>query len=610
MMNPCAPSKITVEGWLRRQLEIEAAGLMGNLDKVWPDVRDSAWIGGNRDGWERVPYWLDAFVPMAYLLGNEDMIARADRYIQSILDRQQEDGWICPCKKENIPNYDLWAVFLIGKVLALYAEFTDSQRAIDGLYRAMKNLYELLENGTVKLFAWGQYRWFEGLIPIKFLHDRFKEDWLIALSAKIEEQGADYGSFEELWKTPLNKWTYETHIVNLGMMLKIEALTRALLGKSKVSADKQYNLLKRYNGTAVGIFTGDECLSGISAIQGTELCAVVEQMYSCEWLYRVTGNSAWMDRLELMAFNAQPATFSDDMWTHQYVQMANQISCRPFPGKSLFRTNGGEAHLFGLEPNFGCCTANGGQGWPKLAMHIFFEKKNAIVCPMMLPASLHTEMKGSRVELSIKTEYPFRHHGEYTVSVDKPVKFALQIRIPGWAEGVTVNGQTYEGNKYVVIDKVWEGSETVSIAFVASPKLLSRPYAMKAASWGPLVFSLPIETEWKMREYEHNGVERKFPYCDYSLIPHSDWAFGYADAELTVEEREGDDVPFSSKAPRVVLKANLAPIDWRMADGYAEVCAKTPYSRAALADASEMELYPYGCAKLRMTEMPMVNKKG
>ena len=30
------------KGWLRRQLELQAKGLAGNLDKVWPDVRDSA----------------------------------------------------------------------------------------------------------------------------------------------------------------------------------------------------------------------------------------------------------------------------------------------------------------------------------------------------------------------------------------------------------------------------------------------------------------------------------------------------------------------------------------------------------------------------------------
>ena len=51
--------EIKPEGWLKRQLRIQADGLSGNLDKVWPDVRDSRWIGGDREGWERVPYWLD-----------------------------------------------------------------------------------------------------------------------------------------------------------------------------------------------------------------------------------------------------------------------------------------------------------------------------------------------------------------------------------------------------------------------------------------------------------------------------------------------------------------------------------------------------------------------
>ena len=77
-------------GWLKQQLIIQAESLSGNLDKVWPDVRDSAWIGGKREGWERVPYWLDGFIPLAYLLNDEDMIARAQRYIDAILEQQKE----------------------------------------------------------------------------------------------------------------------------------------------------------------------------------------------------------------------------------------------------------------------------------------------------------------------------------------------------------------------------------------------------------------------------------------------------------------------------------------------------------------------------------------
>lgn len=48
--------QIRPEGWLKRQLEIQARGLSGHLDLVWPDIRESRWIGGDKDGWERVPY--------------------------------------------------------------------------------------------------------------------------------------------------------------------------------------------------------------------------------------------------------------------------------------------------------------------------------------------------------------------------------------------------------------------------------------------------------------------------------------------------------------------------------------------------------------------------
>ena len=61
------------EGWLRRQLEIQAEGLSGHLDLIWPDIRESRWIGGDREGWERVPYWLDGFIPLAFLLDDAEL---------------------------------------------------------------------------------------------------------------------------------------------------------------------------------------------------------------------------------------------------------------------------------------------------------------------------------------------------------------------------------------------------------------------------------------------------------------------------------------------------------------------------------------------------------
>ena len=163
-------SELKPKGWLRRQLELQAAGLSGSLDRIWPDIRDSAWIGGNREGWERVPYWLDGFIPLAFLLEDEDMIGRAKKYIDAILAAQNDDGWICPCSVEQRERYDTWAVLLITKVLTVYYDASGDGRIPEVIYRVLKNYYELLKSGRIKLFDWGKFRWFEGLVAIDFTY--------------------------------------------------------------------------------------------------------------------------------------------------------------------------------------------------------------------------------------------------------------------------------------------------------------------------------------------------------------------------------------------------------------------------------------------------------
>ena len=85
--------------------------------------------------------------------------------------------------------------------------------------------------------------------------------------------------------------------------------------------------LDRYHGQVTGMFSGDECLAGRNPLQGTELCAVVEFMYSLETLFATFGNPMFGDRLERVAFNALPAAISPDMWSHQYDQQVNQVQC-------------------------------------------------------------------------------------------------------------------------------------------------------------------------------------------------------------------------------------------------------------------------------------------
>lgn len=614
-MNPILKSfstyEITPRGWMKKQLEIQAESLSGNLHRVWRDVRDSRWIGGDAEGWERVPYWLDGFIPLAFLLRDEEKMAVARKYVDAILDGQQEDGWICPCSFEARKNYDMWALILLSKVLVVWYSATEDERVEPALRRAMKNFYDGLKDGSLNVAWWAKARWFESFFALSWLYERGREDWIVELAQMLHDRGADYISFEERWKVPLNKWTFETHVVNAAMAVKGESAGAQLRGlKNDAVSERLWRTLMKYNGMPVGMFTGDECLSGLSPVQGVELCAVVELMFSMEVLGRTFGKSIWFDRLEKLAFNALPATISEDMWSHQYVQLSNQIACEKFEGNPPFRTNGREAHMFGLEPNFGCCTANFNQGWPKLCESSFARSAKGIASCVFVPAQIDTTINGARVSVALDTAYPFRGNLTYTVRTDRDVEFDLDIRIPSNVTSMTVDGEEITARRgFATVRRVWSGETTLTVTLTFAPKLVNRPHSLKTAEYGPLVFALKIENQKKKIEYVAKDVERTYPYCDWSISPTSDWQFGFADSELIPVEHPEQESAFTECSPMLTLRANLVPIHWGYRDGYTGVCAKTPKSRIPQGEAREVELYPYGCAKLRMTEMPLIKTK-
>ena len=599
--------EVKPEGWLKKQLTIQAQGLGGHLDEVWPDVRDSKWIGGDREGWERVPYWLDGFIPLAWLLDDENLKQRAKKYMDAIIARQEEDGWICPCGYDERRSYDLWSGILIAKVLSMYADLAGETAAEESLYRLLKNMWIFTRHCT--LHNWAAMRWFEALIPIFWMYERRQEDWLLRLAYRFEQQGFHYGSLFSPFRDaqPERVWTYSTHVVNLAMAIKQDALMSRIHGGSPDAfADKMLSDLFEHHGMAVHHFTGDECLMGNSPVQGSELCGVVEAMYSYEWLLSVSGNPKWGDFLEKLAFNALPAAFTKDMWAHQYDQMTNQVRCERLPEDHVvFGTNGPESHLYGLEPNYGCCTANFGQGWPKFAMSLFMKSDNGLACTLPVPGKVNTTIAGAKVSCQIETNYPFDDKVVYTVHSDVPVEFELMIRIPGTAKSARVNGAEAKTGEFYRIRKSWSGHEKIVLELQQEINIDPRPRNMGALWRGPLLYSVAIEGQWKKHEYTSNNVERKFPYCDYEVSPLSPWNFGFYGSDFDYRQNSIGRYVFDEEVPPCEIKAELVPIKWQEEH---KVCTVEPQSREPVGEPRSVKMIPYGCAKLRMTEMPLINK--
>ena len=628
---PLAPSafyplplgSIQPTGWLKGQLQIQAKGLSGHLDETWPDVSPSSgWLGGTGESWERGPYWLDGLVPLAWMLDDPHLKAKAQKFIEWTLSHQAPSGMIGPKT-----NDDWWPRIVMLKALTQYQELTLDPRVLPFMEKYFR--YQLSELPRRPLRDWGKFRWQDALLSVVWLYNRTGSDYLLDLAQLLHKQGYDwmaqYAKFQYTQRiTPefiklqdggLKDLALATHGVNNGMAVKTGPVWSLVSGDD---ADRRAVLtmmaeLDKYHGLPNGMFSCDEHLAGLDPSQGSELCTVVEYMFSLEHALAIVGDPSLGDRLERLAFNALPGTLTDDMWAHQYNQEPNQVECSLH--RKPWTTDGPESNLFGLEPNFGCCTANFHQGWPKFANSLFLlsgdrdsPEHDGLVAAVHAPCEVRTTLRGTPVHIVEETGYPFQGTVRITVNPAEPISFPLQLRIPAWAAAGTelrVNGQRWPDpseQRYVRLDRTWKAGDRIEIVFPMHPHVSRWFHDSVAIERGPLVFSYGIGESWvKLRD---RGMT-----ADWQVFPTTAWNYALKvdetapEKSIAVTETEVGEAPFTrAHAPvRLSVKARK-PDQWRAEDGAANPVPQSP----VVSDEPEetITLFPYAAAKLRITAFP------
>ncbi len=628
---PLAPSifhflplgSIRPAGWLKQQLRTQADGLSGHLDETWADVGpNSGWLGGKGESWERGPYFLDGLVPLAYLLDDERLKAKAQKYIDWTLDHQASSGMIGPSS-----NNDWWPRIVMLKVLTQYQEFTGDSRVIPVMEKYLR--YQLQQLPQQPLRDWSKFRWQDQLLSVIWLYNRTGSPYLLELARLLRKQGYDWmAQFANFQYTDritaeyiklekgegLKDLALATHGVNNGQAIKTGPVWSQVSasGADREAVLKMISELNKYHGLPNGMFSCDEHLAGLDPSQGSELCTVVEYMFSLEHSLAIIGDPSLGDRLEQLAFNALPGTFTDDMWAHQYNQEPNQVECSLH--RKPWTTDGPESNLYGLEPNFGCCTANFHQGWPKFAASLFMlsgAQDNAagdgLVAAVYAPCDVRTTVRGVAVHIVEETGYPFQGSVRLTVNPASPLSFPLQLRVPAWAAGTTihVNDQAAPEPKpgsFANIERTWKGGDWVEITFPMTPRVSRWFHDSIAIERGPLVFSHSVGEIWvKLRD---RGMT-----ADWQVFPTSQWNYALnINAEspaksILVTESEVGEGPFTGRHTPVRLRVKARKIDeWRAEDGVANPLPQSP----VVSDQPEetITLIPYAAAKLRITAFP------
>ena len=476
--------------------------------------------------------------------------------------------------------------------------------------------YQLSQIDEHPLKEWAIFRWHDEVVSILWLYNRVPDPKLLDLARKLHAQGHDweaqFAQFGYTDKVQAPNIGLASHGVNNGMALKAAAVWSEITG-AQADRDAALRMLKtldEFHGQPNGMFSCDEHLAGRNPSQGTELCTVVETMYSLETEISVLGTPMLADRLEKITFNSLPGTFTPDMWGHQYDQQANQVLVSL--GKRDWSSNGPDSNIFGLEPNFGCCTANMHQGWPKFVSSLWMGAPgNGLTAVAYSPNDLRTVVKGVTVAISEQTDYPFRDSVRMVVTPAHPVAFPLQLHIPEWTQHpeLKVNGEAVSGARsgtFFTVNREWKAGDRVELRFPMPIAVTHWYHNSVAVERGPLVYSLKIGEQW--RKEKQTG-----PATDYEVFPTTPWNYALRlnaqdpAKSFRVEERPIGKQPFSPDGAPVILYAEARRLpEWVLTDDSAAPLPVSPVQSKQPVES--VTLIPYGAAKLRLTAMPYLSE--
>ena len=531
--------------------------------------------------------------------------------------------------------------------MSYYYEHTHQQHIIDHMLHFYRSLYTFMFQPNVNW--WSDYGWFytravDYVVNLQWLLDNKlvsgQEQFVFDVMEMVRANGANYKYYVRCQFPTTAQYTFDylDHGVNNGQALKTHAMYARVTHDADdyIAPYEHVAALDTYHGQATGMYGGDEFLAGRSPTRGIEVCAVAEAMFSYSSMFTVLGDVSIADRLERIAFNAYAATFTKDMTKHQYVQQPNQMISDWLPSMLSANVNE-EGQTYGLDPDDGCCTANHGQAWPKLALAAFMQVSNCldwgcaplrstnvdtpgIVAVLLLPAEVnvtipHPDFYTNRVYIRSETDYPFQISPTVTYHIESEHDFPFLVRVPSWAVNATLEipfyGVTPVDAGYVAIYFHDGGNATVTLRMDAKFTAERRYNNAVAIHRGPLLFTLPVSyTEHLYRPEAYNTDY-------YAFRPQSQWNYALLlnettdqlDQLLTIRQAPiNPALPFDTERPGLVVTAKARTVRWGVFRQVPDVAALSPVDSSLVFGETEVvELVPYGQTLLRMTELPTIS---
>lgn len=619
---------IAPKGMLLKMLELQKDGLTGHLDSIYSLVcgDQNGWLGGTGDGWERGPYWIDGLLPLAYILKDDLLIDKVQRWVEWSLKNQREDGNFGPLplpeKYKKVKGIqqglreDWWPKMVMLKVMQQYYMATGDERVVKFLTSYFKYQLKTLPKYPLGYWTfWASQRGGDNLAIVYWLFNITKERFLLKLADLLYEQTFDWATtFANNSIRCLNPYP-SLHCVNVAQGLKTPIIYYQQYPKEYLlhSVKEGLAALRDCHGFVNGMFGGDEHLHGNNPIQGSELCSAVEMMYSFENILPITGDVYYADYLEKIAYNVLPTQITDDFMYKQYFQQANQVLITADKHNFFNDDNGRQA--YGRISGCSCCLTNMHQGWPKFIQNLWYATSDNGLAALVYGASTVTAKvaNGQTVTIEEDTNYPFDGVIRFKIQSDHPVQFPFHLRVPLWCKNASlkINNEEIEFKQdpIIILNRKWRSGDEIRLKLDMDFRYTRWYENSVGIERGPLVYALKIDEDW--RKVQKTGMtDTEF----WEVYPKSAWNYGIISTmlksdslKMCIDDTIADNPWNIENAPiRVNIGAVRLP-DWNIENGSTAPMRLWRLKEVSTESIEFVTLIPYGCTTLRISQFPVVN---
>src|SRR5580704_14758296 len=177
------------------------------------------------------------------------------------------------------------------------------------------------------------------------------------------------------------------------------------------------------------------------------------------YLLRVTRDPRYGDSMERMMYNTilGALPLQSDGRTFYY------SDCN-FQGKKVYSNH-----------RWPCCSGTHPQVAADYRINTYFRDGRDVFVNLYIPSTARWTQDSAQVSLTQRSEYPYDSHVQLEVKTSKATPFAVNLRIPSWAEGasVSVNGkrEAVAAGTFARVQRKWRDGKRVEVVLPRNTRL-------------------------------------------------------------------------------------------------------------------------------------------